>query len=145
MLHGTRFSRAPCSRTSARVVLRGAARVSRPSLCMVSSQTERRNGSIHGQPPGNRLDARTASGFARDTKLDAYSRRSNRATFVCTARRRRHRGLASACALRPRFHANSGQHVLLNRRSWSKSITCKSFPERKKMSQRFQKRGPKSI
>ena len=76
MLQGKRFSRALCSRTSARVLVRGAARVIRQSLRMVSSQAERRNGSIHGPPCGNRLDARKASGKSHDTKLHVYSRRS---------------------------------------------------------------------
>ena len=76
MLQGTRFSRAPCSRTTERVVFRGAARVSRPSLRMVSRQAERRNGTNHGQPRGNRLNTRMMSGFAQDTKLYVYSRRS---------------------------------------------------------------------
>jgi hypothetical protein len=58
---------------------------------------------------------------------------------LCTSRRRRHRGLPSACAWRPHFHAISGQLVLSTRRSWSKSIspiTCKSFPKRKKMTKK---------
>ena len=58
---------------------------------------------------------------------------------MCTSRRRRHRGLPSACAWRPHFHAISGQLVLSTRRSWSKSIspiTCKSFPKRKKMTKK---------
>jgi hypothetical protein len=47
---------------------------------------------------------------------------SHRATFLCTSRRRRHRGLPSTCAWRPQFHAISRQLVCLTRRSWSKSI-----------------------
>jgi len=43
MLQGTRFSRAPCSRTSGRVPFRGAARVYRHSFRMVSSQAVRQN------------------------------------------------------------------------------------------------------
>jgi len=57
-------------------VFRGAVRLSITSLRMVSSQAERRNGSIPRPPCGNRLDARMASGASRDTKLYVYSRRS---------------------------------------------------------------------
>jgi len=56
-------------------MIRGAARLSCQSLPMVSGQAERRNGTIHGQPRGNRPDARMASGFALDRKLTIYSRR----------------------------------------------------------------------
>jgi hypothetical protein len=62
-----------------------------------------------------------------------------RATFVCTSRRRRHRGLSSACAWCPHFHAVSGRLVSLTRRSWSKSIspiTCKTFSKRQNMTKK---------
>ena len=62
-----------------------------------------------------------------------------RATFLCTSRRRRHRGLPSACARRPLFHAFSGQLGSLTRRSWCRSIspkTCKRFPNRIKMTKK---------
>jgi len=58
------------------VVFRGAVRLSRPSLRMVSSQAERRNGSIPRPPCGNRLDARMATGISRDTNLYVHLRRS---------------------------------------------------------------------
>jgi hypothetical protein len=76
MLQGTCFSRAPCSRTSARVLVRGTARVIRQSLRAVFIQAERRNGTNSRPPCGNRLDARMASGISRDMKLHVYSRRS---------------------------------------------------------------------
>ena len=62
-----------------------------------------------------------------------------RATFVFTSRRRRHRGLSSACAWCPHFHAISGHLVSLTGRSWSKSIspiTCKTFSKRQKMTKK---------
>ena len=59
-----------------RVVFRGAVRLSRPSLRMVSSRAKRRNGSIPRPQCGIRLDARMASGISRDAKLYVYSRRS---------------------------------------------------------------------
>jgi len=62
-----------------------------------------------------------------------------RATFFCTSRRRRHRGLSSACAWCPHFHAISGHLVSLTSRSWSKSIsptTCKTFSKRQRMTKK---------
>jgi hypothetical protein len=62
-----------------------------------------------------------------------------RATFFCTSRRRRHRGLSSACSRCPHFHAISGCLVSLTRRSWSKSIsriTCETFSKRQKMTKK---------
>jgi len=62
-----------------------------------------------------------------------------RATFFCSFRRRRHRGLSSACAWRPHFHTISGLLVSLTRRSWSKSmhpITCRTFSKRRKMTKK---------
>ena len=56
--------------------------------------------------------------------------------ILFTSRRRRHRGLSSACAWCPHFHAISGHLVSLTRRCWSKSIspmTCKTFSKRQKM------------
>jgi len=62
-----------------------------------------------------------------------------RATFFCTSRRRRHRGLSSACAWCPHFHAISGHLVSLTRRSWSILIsptTCKTFSKRRQMTKK---------
>jgi len=63
------------------VLVRGAARVSRQSLRMVSSQAERRNGTIHGQPRGNRLNARMAVTKSQNPKINVYSRRPTEPHF----------------------------------------------------------------
>ena len=102
---------------------------------MVSSQAERRNGSIHGQPCGNLLNERMASGKSQDTKRCVYSRRSSEPQFCLPPGDAAIAACASVCALRPRFHAISGQLVLLSRRSWSKLISP-GFQNAKQMSKK---------
>ena len=115
---------------------RGAVRLSRPSLRMVSSQAERRNGSIPWPPCGNRLDARMASGISRDAKLYVYSRRSTVPQFFIPPGDAAIAVCSSACAWRPDFHAISGHLVSLTRRSSSKSISpisCKTFSKQEEL------------
>jgi len=89
------------------VLFRGAARMSRQSLRMESSQAERRNGTIHGQPRGNRVDARIASGFAQDTKLNVYSRRPTE-PYVCVRPGDAAIAACRARVLAPSFPRNFG-------------------------------------
>jgi hypothetical protein len=103
-------------------VFRGAVRLSRPSLRMVSCQAKRRNGSIPRPPCGNRPDARMASGISRDAKLYVYSRRSTVPHFFEPPGDAAIAACSSACAWCPLFHAISEHLVSLTRRSWSKPI-----------------------
>ena len=148
LIDAVKYAFQPCSRTSARVVFRGAVRMSRPSLRMVSSQAERRNGSIPRPPCGNRLDARMAPGISRDAKLYVYSRRSTVPHFFVPPRD------AAIAACQARVHGalistqfrDISLHYLVDFRSTSISpTTCETVSfKTPKNDEKNQKRGPKS-
>jgi len=116
-------------------MFRGAARVYRHSFRMVSSQAERRNCTIYGQPRGNHLHARFLSGNSQKTEINVYSRHPTVPHFCVP------RGDAAIAACQARVHGalNSTQFrdkslcslvdLGLNR---SRPMTCKILSKRQK-------------